>query len=178
MTSLDLPLEFTVTQFHPEPWTPADSLGIVNIMGFLGLADLHEHTEKSIMHMVQDSDKAAEFAKKMFAPFLDGMNDEIIQLIRKVKLEEPSIPVKNLVPAFKASNNWAVSGAKSVSGSPLYASDPHLNILQLPSIWYEVLAYTDDNYYFGVTVPGIPMYIMGRTKHIVAGFTYGNVLLE
>lgn len=35
------------------------------------------------------------------------------------------------------SNNWVVAGAKTGSGMPLLANDPHLGI-QMPSIWYEI----------------------------------------
>ena len=34
-----------------------------------------------------------------------------------------------------ASNNWVVSGARTRSGKPLLANDPHLR-LTAPSIWY------------------------------------------
>ena len=34
-----------------------------------------------------------------------------------------------------ASNNWVVSGARTKSGKPLLANDPHLR-LAAPSIWY------------------------------------------
>lgn len=55
-----------------------------------------------------------------------------------------------------ASNNWGVSPAKSMTGSALYASDPHLHILQLPPIWNEIIAYVgpDQQYRYGITVPG------------------------
>jgi hypothetical protein len=35
------------------------------------------------------------------------------------------------------SNNWAVSGKKTESGSPILCNDPHLG-LNLPAIWYEM----------------------------------------
>lgn len=34
-----------------------------------------------------------------------------------------------------ASNNWVVSGKRSVTGKPLLANDPHLG-LSAPAIWY------------------------------------------
>ncbi len=39
--------------------------------------------------------------------------------------------------AIGASNNWVVSGARTKSGKPLLANDPHLR-LAAPSIWYLV----------------------------------------
>lgn len=35
------------------------------------------------------------------------------------------------------SNNWVIAGARTATGKPLLANDPHLGI-QMPSIWYQV----------------------------------------
>ncbi|WP_375507224.1 penicillin acylase family protein, partial [uncultured Nostoc sp.] len=35
------------------------------------------------------------------------------------------------------SNNWVISGQRTVTGKPILANDPHLGV-QIPSIWYEV----------------------------------------
>ncbi len=35
------------------------------------------------------------------------------------------------------SNNWVISGKRTVTGKPILANDPHLGV-QIPSIWYEV----------------------------------------
>ena len=38
---------------------------------------------------------------------------------------------------FDASNNWAVSGSRSVTGKPLLANDMHLG-LNVPGIWMQM----------------------------------------
>jgi penicillin amidase len=71
---------------------------------------------------------------------------------------------------FGASNAWVVSGAHTASGKPLLASDPHLDF-GLPAIWYE-LEGTSPGYHFqGVTIPGTPVPLIGRTDAFSWGIT-------
>ena len=51
------------------------------------------------------------------------------------------------LPAFEGSNAWAVSGARTVSGKPLLAGDPHIGF-SVPSVWFEA----------HLTAPGFDLY--------------------
>jgi penicillin amidase len=68
------------------------------------------------------------------------------------------------------SNNWAVSGKKSNTGSPLMANDPHLG-LSLPSVWYEAQIKYGDVNARGVGLPGAAGLAMGYNDHIAWGET-------
>ncbi|MBN2116393.1 MAG: penicillin acylase family protein [Anaerolineales bacterium] len=74
------------------------------------------------------------------------------------------------------SNSWAVSGARTSTGMPLLANDPHLGI-QMPSIWYqahlECKPLTDECPYnvAGFTFAGTPGVIIGHNDRIAWGFT-------
>jgi penicillin amidase len=68
-------------------------------------------------------------------------------------------------PPFLGSNNWAVSGDKTLSGNPILCGDPHLNI-HLPSIWFEMQLSTARYNTYGVTLPGIPNVIIGFNDNI------------
>ncbi len=68
------------------------------------------------------------------------------------------------------SNNWAVSGNKTVSGMPILANDPHLT-LSLPSIWYQVQLVAPGVNVYGSTMPGTPNVITGFNKNIAWGVT-------
>jgi penicillin amidase len=70
-----------------------------------------------------------------------------------------------------ASNNWAVSPARSQSGHALLAGDPHLG-LTLPSIWYEVhLVVPGVLDVYGVTIPGSPGVVIGFTRDVAWSLT-------
>lgn len=68
------------------------------------------------------------------------------------------------------SNNWAVSGAHTVSGRPLLSNDMHLQ-LQIPNIWYEAHLTAGSFDVAGVTLPGLPYVIVGHNQRIAWGFT-------
>jgi len=68
------------------------------------------------------------------------------------------------------SNNWVVSGAHSRSGKPLLANDPHLPY-GIPSIWYMVHLEAPGLDVSGVSLPGLPMVIIGHNRHIAWGVT-------
>jgi penicillin G amidase len=68
------------------------------------------------------------------------------------------------------SNNWVVSGARTRSGKPLLANDPHLPY-SIPSIWYMVHLQAPGLDVSGVSLPGLPMVIIGHNRHIAWGAT-------
>jgi penicillin amidase len=82
----------------------------------------------------------------------------------------PRFPEPGTLP-HSASNAWAVSGARSASGAPLLASDPHLGF-QAPILWY--LARIDlpgGRMLAGATSPGVPLVVIGRNERVAWGFT-------
>jgi penicillin amidase len=68
------------------------------------------------------------------------------------------------------SNNWVVDGARTASGFPLLANDPHLNA-RLPSIWYLAHLSAGDYDAIGASFPGTPGIILGRNRSIAWGAT-------
>lgn len=63
------------------------------------------------------------------------------------------------------SNNWAVSPRRSSSGKPIIANDPHLPF-QAPCNWYAAVIRGSNWSAEGLTVPGIPAVIIGKSKNI------------
>lgn len=70
----------------------------------------------------------------------------------------------------KGSNNWVLSGKRTVSGKPLLANDPHLG-LSAPAIWYFAHLETPTLNTIGATLPGLPFVVLGRTQKVAWGFT-------
>jgi penicillin G amidase len=75
------------------------------------------------------------------------------------------------------SNNWAVSGARSKTGSAIVANDMHLR-LTVPNIWYRATYVLPDERragqtrtLSGVTLPGGPQMAVGTNGDIAWGFT-------
>ena len=79
--------------------------------------------------------------------------------------------------ATLGSNNWAVSGARSTTGSAIVANDMHLR-LTVPNIWYRATFVVPDDTrpdatrrLAGVTLPGGPQMAVGTNGDIAWGFT-------
>ena len=81
------------------------------------------------------------------------------------------------------SNNWAVAGRLTATGSALISSDMHLG-QRVPTLWYHARLRTtgiaqepavDET---GVTLPGAPLLVAGSNGHVAWGFTnsYGDWL--
>jgi penicillin amidase len=72
--------------------------------------------------------------------------------------------------ALAASNNWVVSGNRTVTGKPLLANDPHLRPTA-PSIWHMINLSAPGVRVAGVAAAGLPGVVIGHNDHIAWGFT-------
>jgi len=170
------PVEFVLVGHKPAEWTPADTLLTIKLMSYLGLAQSQQDAEKLIIQSIHGG-APTETLNRLFSPHLDGLDEETTDAIRNLAYIEPLLPpaLRFLpgAPKVAASNNWAVSGARSASGDPIQCNDPHLETNRLPAIWYEAVMHTSDDHRVGATMPGVPGMVMGRTRELSLGFTYG-----
>jgi penicillin amidase len=80
---------------------------------------------------------------------------------------------------FPGSNNWAISGNISSTGSAMVANDMHLGI-RVPNTWFrarfEYLQNDKPVLITGATLPGTPNMVIGSNGNIAWGFTnsYGD----
>ncbi|HKR61287.1 MAG TPA: penicillin acylase family protein [Pyrinomonadaceae bacterium] len=101
------------------------------------------------------------------------------QNLFRLALTEVGSPANatNGLPAYtaiaEASNNWVVSGKRTVSGKPLLANDPHLPPFA-PGIWYMTELSAPNMHVAGVTFPGAPGIVLGHNDHIAWGATNLN----
>ncbi len=83
------------------------------------------------------------------------------------------------VDEFPGSNNWAISGNISSTGSAIVANDMHLGI-RVPNTWFRArIEYIQNNKQIsvtGATLPGTPNMVIGSNGNIAWGFTnsYGD----
>ena len=158
--------------FKDFKWTNLDTILIIRMTGFLTLAQSQGEIERLFIQMVQHGVKK-ELLQELFPNVLGDYDEELLQ---QVKLNDKIVPdaVKWNVAssAFMASNNWAISGKRTSSGSPILANDPHLEINRLPAIWYEAAAQVGQKHTHGATMPGLPSFVIGRSNDLAWGATY------
>ncbi|MCB2145247.1 MAG: penicillin acylase family protein [Deltaproteobacteria bacterium] len=157
---------------HPEPYAVTDCLRLAKVFGFLGLADIQANMEKFLVEMIQKG-LPEEKLVELF-PYLTDPIDTA--LIDQVALSPPLVPAAvewlNRLPRFNASNNWAVAGRHTRSGFPIMCGDPHLEVNRLPNVWQEVILRRPRTTLMGVTIPGVPGLIIGRSNHLAWSATY------
>jgi penicillin amidase len=68
------------------------------------------------------------------------------------------------------SNNFVVAGARTTTGRPLLANDPHLQI-EFPAVWYEMHLVAEGLDVIGVTIPGAPFVVIGHNERLAWGVT-------
>jgi penicillin amidase len=166
------PWELRLVGYEPEPWRIEDTLLLARMTGYVTLAQSQAEIERLFLEMVQAGvpDDALE---ALFPGNLGGLDRGLLE---KVTLGERVVPeaLRWLSPAprMMASNNWVVSGARTVSGRPLMANDPHLEINRLPNIWVEQAVELPDGWWLGASMPGLPAMLVGRNAHLAWGATY------
>ena len=187
----NLPIEFALAGIRPEPWTPLDSVTFGKLMAW----DLSYNWRAELMRLRLSSRLTAE----QIAQFMPSGSEVALPILPDLKQHyaaaglvlpaaadqaktasaqpEPKLgnwlaQAQELQPDSLGSNNWVVSGAKTASGKPLLANDPHLG-LSAPSIWYfaHLNATSPPQNLVGVTLPGVPFVVLGRNDHIAWGAT-------
>ncbi|HEX6267438.1 MAG TPA: penicillin acylase family protein [Burkholderiales bacterium] len=165
-----LPPEFLLTHLRFESWQPVDSVTWLKMMAW----DLGGNWRNEILRMRLSKTLPLARIQEFLPPY---PGDAPLQ-IRELKelygdKELPRIaemgtdPISGSVP-ISGSNSWAV--AKSASGKPLLANDPHLG-LTAPPVWYLAHLEAPGLSAIGGTLPGVPGVLIGRNARIAWGFT-------
>ncbi|MBB3146490.1 penicillin amidase [Phyllobacterium trifolii] len=175
--------EFVILGHTPEKWTPADVIVTLKLMSVTLAANIDDEVLRLKFARLGMSD--AEIIDLL--PPVPGDTPPSLPDLRQV-LGLPSGTLKassaeaesqfatlNDIMSTGASNNWVVGGARTETGKPILANDPHLG-LTAPSLWY--LAHLQvknsdgsSKNLVGVTLPGAPLVLLGRNDKVAWGFT-------
>jgi penicillin amidase len=171
-----LPLEFRLLRARPEPWAPVDSLAWGKVMAWLLSANWDSEWFRARLVEQLGPESAAAFEPGYPAghpitiePGVSyaGLSDSLLAEFQQAQRELSLL-------AGGASNAWAVSGERSVTGMPLLASDPHLRP-QMPAVWYEAHLCGDGLDVTGATMPALPAVLIGHNQQIAWGITASMV---
>ncbi len=161
-----LPVEFSLLNYHPEPWEPADILGISKLMSWTLAGNWDAEFMRAQVVNRLGKEKADQFE-------VDLENTWAAILDTAPRTLDPTRPFTGAHASDGAgSNNWVVHGTRTDSGMPLLANDMHLD-LTAPAIWFENHLVGGDLEISGITIPGTPLITAGHNKHVAWGFTDG-----
>ena len=163
------PLEFTLLRHTPEPWTILDSQAFVRLLIWqMSHAWYGEIVRAQLIEAV-GGDHAAE---------LEIQYPAISPTTLPQGIEFNAIDVDGVMRALrgpfldhgKGSNAWCVAGSRTTTGAPILCNDPHLPLM-LPSLWYEVQLVGGPLNVIGVSLPAMPLVLIGHNERIAWGIT-------
>ncbi|MBI4898159.1 MAG: penicillin acylase family protein [Actinobacteria bacterium] len=162
-----LPFELQLTDGGFEPWLPVDMLTTVRILSF----GLSSNWEKELLRADLTRALGPELAAKIDPAYPKdhpiavtpgrGFGGDALHLAGQIDAVRELI---GLAPEATGSNNWVVSGARTVTGNPLFAGDPHLTT-SMPGIWQQQSVQVGERFARGATLPGFPGFWMGQINH-------------
>lgn len=167
----------------PEPWTLADVMTLQYFLNWSSSVNLQAELISQKLIDRLGAEKAAEIRMVTINPDDDsgtGMAAPATprqSVALNLKLD-PLWLRPGPQPREIGSNQWVMSGARSVNGAPVLVNDPHLDARNLPGIWHPVGLITPDFRAVGAVGPGIPGLAVGRTSHVAFGVTnaYADVV--
>jgi penicillin amidase len=192
----ELSFEYTVLEllnrgYEVEAWTPVNTLTWGMVMAW----DLGGNLRNEIDRAVLLGSLSPEQVAQLYPPYPGDRNPYIVSpdpaaltaaagtsTLARDALARIDTGLDRITvlggssDAGIGSNSWVVSGARTTTGAPILANDPHLAI-QMPSIWYQLALQCtpvspDCPYQVtGFTFAGVPGVIIGHNADIAWGVT-------
>ncbi len=169
------PVEFDMLNYRPEPWSVEHSLLISRLMAWeLCLAWWTD---------LAYGDIATRVPLEKLLEIIPGYPDSLPLTAPLFQLKKSLTGIEPLLKAGRlycdlfgleapsgGSNGWAVDSSRSLTGKPILANDPHLG-MPVPSRWYEMHLSAPGWNVSGVTIPGLPLVVIGHNDHVAWGLT-------
>ena len=172
------PFELQLLRIEPEPWEPADSLAIGKVIALGFSTNMETELFRAELVSLIGAEKVARLE-----PQYPGGNPVVTQ--PGVPWDGDALELAAQIASVRqatglglepvGSNNWAVSGERSTTGSPLLAGDPHIT-MSIPDVWYTLELSAPEVEMRGGAMPGFPGVVIGQT-HDVA-WTFTNVMAD
>jgi penicillin amidase len=194
-TGKELPPEFQILQIKPRPWNVADSLAAGKLLDEALSTSWRAELTRSLFAQLPQATRDALFPetspldvllvgsdnaatkKKTAAATRTTSEDSAVTAEALASIQQDEILQRRSLERIglyaidnAASNNWVISGRRTVTGKPLLANDPHL-APSAPSIWYMAHLSTPTNRVAGVSIAGLPGIAIGHNEHIAWGVT-------
>jgi penicillin amidase len=177
----DLPPEFRILRYKPEPWS---ALYTANIIGYMGWDLASGNLAGDVMTYKMIQELGEEISKKLIPyynytgtivyPDFKLDNELLAEVASAVSSMDRTADLG--LTSFTGSNNWAVSGERSQTGLPLFSNDMHLG-LNSPGIWIQMhQVIPGELNVTGVVVPGEPFVVAGHNEDIAWGMT--NLMVD
>lgn len=190
-----LPVEYLIIDEEPQEWVAADSLLVAFAMYF-DLQDANgsfDRTRGLMQHTLPDSvyayltDHESPWRSVMINEAHDYVSFPGPDAFDYVKIPQRPVAYASLPERhLGGSNQWAVRFKENGQYRAILANDMHLG-LGVPNLWFRTsLHYVADKNIGtaaevavdGVTLPGLPVTIIGSNGHVAWGYTNSQINLD
>lgn len=181
--------EMLALRYRPEPWRAEDSL----LVGLALFQTLNGQEQDERMLTIMERTLPIEVVE-FLTPDVD-VYTTVLTGGRESRRPERPVPARTLAKLLDrgkhmqvgarvdpealiaGSNHWAVAGARTRDGRAIIANDMHLD-LGVPNIWYRAELHYGEIMLSGITLPGLPLLVVGSNGKVAWGFTNvdGDVL--
>ncbi len=172
-----LPAEFKVLAYRPEPWDALATSAWGTVLAWGLSCNWETELLRAWLLDEMGPERAADLTPVYAENYQTTLPDEQVGrrlaegLIGAFRETVAHGPVG--LPIFGhglGSNNWVVSDARTASGRPHLANDPHLPPV-FPTIWYANHLIGGGYNVTGFTLPGVPGVVIGHNEHCAWGIT-------
>lgn len=184
------PFEFLVLNYRPEPWDGKDSV-LILLQMFQNLCGEEEAKIRTLSVMNRT---LPEEVVAFLTPDVDqystvlGWDGEAHRPVRPIPRAEiasllqgqarggggdAQTPTKKIVRTewvMVGSNCWAVDKSKTRTGGAILSNDMHTE-LTVPNLWHRARLRYGESDLTGITLPGIPLVLVGSNTHVAWGLT-------
>ena len=176
LRSHPLPPEFLLAGDRPEPWKPADTLVIAKIEAY----QLSQSYKIKLLRARLSRKLGPDEESWLFPGARPG--DPITTLPAIGNTHASGERIDKELGALTgigkgASNEWVIAGSRTLTGKPILANDPHLD-LSAPILWYLARVVTPEGSVKGATLPGAPVFVLGENERIAWGLTTADSNVE
>ncbi len=170
------PFEMQLLRLRFEPWRPVDILSLGKLLAF----GLSTNWERELLRADMVRALGPELTARLDPTYpadnpvvtQEAWSGDGLSLVEQIDSVRRSL---GLAAEASGSNNWAVSGKLSATGTPLIAGDPHLPP-SMPGIWYQVGLSHNGRSVRGASMPGMPGVYMGQNDDVC--WTFTNVMAD
>jgi len=177
-------VEFEALEIFPDAWRPWDSISVFKIRHVL-MGNFYDKLWRMRVALKVGIERAA----KLFLDYRDGLPLILPPLEiyhrapdRSDAINTPLREALRSLPTGGGSNNWVVDGARTASGKPLLAGDPH-RAIDVPNVYYQHHLACDPSSssgqafdVTGVSIPGVPAFShFGHNGRVAWAITHAQL---
>lgn len=171
-----LPREFEILRVAPDPWHPWDCLAVLRLRHQTMGSYERKLWRWRVVRSLGPARSAAAFpdlvgAREAFGRWDAVFPEEVLRGLDRILGMPGPAPAGGLEGG---SNSWALSGARTATGLPLLAGDPH-RALEFPNVYYQNHIACREFDVVGLSFPGCPGFPhFGHNPHVAWAVTHAG----